>query len=101
MFCKRGILKNFIKLTQKHLCLRFFSKVAGWKVLLCRISVNDCFCKSQPISLYKKLNTVTRRQSCNKTRQVLNYSVPSETLLKYEQRLPEATLLRGMKVERK
>ena len=30
VFCKKGVLKNFTKLTGKHLCQSlFFSKVAG------------------------------------------------------------------------
>ena len=30
MFCKKGVLRNFVKLTGKHLCQSlFFGKVAG------------------------------------------------------------------------
>ena len=30
VFCKKDVLKNFAKLTEKHLCL-FFNKVAGFR----------------------------------------------------------------------
>ena len=36
VFCKKGVLRNFVKLTGKHLCQSlFFNKVAGlWWLLL-------------------------------------------------------------------
>ena len=35
MFCKKGVLKNFVKFTGKHLCQSlFFNKVAGVTYML-------------------------------------------------------------------
>ena len=35
MFCKKGVIINFTKLTGKQLCQRlFFNKVAGWGLQL-------------------------------------------------------------------
>ena len=51
MFCKKVILRNFAKLTGKHLCQRlFFNKVAGtgFPVNFCEIFKNTFFTEHLP-----------------------------------------------------
>ena len=46
VFCKKGVLRNFTKFTQKHLCYSlFFNKVAGLKpaTLLKKRPWHRCF----------------------------------------------------------
>ena len=46
VFCKKGVLRNFTKFTQKHLCYSlFFNKVAGLKpaTLLKKRPWHKCF----------------------------------------------------------
>ena len=61
MFCNKGVLRNFAKITGKHLCLRlFFNKVAGLQLYFkegslaqvfscefCEISKNTFRCLDQ------------------------------------------------------
>ena len=56
MFCKKGVHKNFAKLTGKHLCQTlFFNKVAGLKptTLLKKRLWHRCF----PVNFAKSLRT--------------------------------------------
>ena len=46
MFCKKGVLRNFVKFTEKHLCHSlYFNKVAGLRpaTLLKKRSWHKCF----------------------------------------------------------
>ena len=62
VFCKKGVLKNFAKFTEKHLCQSiFFNKVAGLrqnfqKHLFLQNSSGGCFWRFRvkPASLLKK-----------------------------------------------
>ena len=56
MFCEKGVLRNFIKFTGKHLCQSlFFNKVAGlrWATLLKNKLWHRCF----PVNFAKFLRT--------------------------------------------
>ena len=55
VFCKKGVLRNFAKLTGKHLCQSFLNKVAGLRpaALLKRTLWHRCF----PVNLAKFLRT--------------------------------------------
>ena len=44
MFCKKAVLKNFTKFTEKHLCQNlFFNKVAGLGLLLKKEALTQAF----------------------------------------------------------
>ena len=55
MFCKRDILKNFVKFTEKHLCWTLFlNKVAElrpatYNAQKMKFSINDFFLKCDQI----------------------------------------------------
>ena len=55
MFCRKGALRNFAKLTGKHLCQSYFIKkeslVLVFQYEFCEISKNTCFYRTPPVAV--------------------------------------------------
>ena len=51
MFCKKGVLKSFIKFTVKHLCQSLFIKPLAqvFSCVFCEISKNTSFYRAPPV----------------------------------------------------
>ena len=53
VFCKKGVLRNFVKFTRKHLCQSFFNKVTLAQVFsceFCEISKNTFSRRTPPVA---------------------------------------------------
>ena len=90
----KSVLRNFVKLTGKHLCQSlFFNKVASLRpknTFYYRKPLDDCFCKSNknPAFIAKSKSLLGKNSKTKRTRKVVAmcYYPPRNCLLKVNNR---------------
>ena len=93
MFCKKGVLRNFTKLTGKHLCQSFFfDKVAGlrratWVLLNFQEHFFTEHVRTTASETYQKLQKIYSKTIFNR----FLYKLTTEVSLKFNHRIVKQT----------
>ena len=99
VFCKKGALNNFAKLTGKHLCQSlFFNNVAGLRhrlmylsgcICICENFISECICEILKNTYFYRtplvaVSGILLKYQCQKKFQVLHYAKYFKFITKYE-----------------